>query len=246
MEYAEFVDAIEREVDRIADAANRGAMTDPSPTCPAFTKRELISHIGEFVGLWTHLICEGRDVEKTPYSELGEQDPSTWLAGLGEAMVGQFRSTHADQAMWTWNPDEQRVGFAARRACHELSIHRVDIELISGASSAVEAHVAADGIDEVMFLAARGASMGYRPSGSGETMHLHGTDVDDAEWMIHLDPDNVTATHEHAKADLAIRASVSDLEMLLYQRPTLGAVDYFGDKKVIAVFHKAFTFDAEN
>ena len=245
MEYDDFVDAVEREVDRIADAASRGAMTDPSPTCPAFTKRELVTHIGEFYGFWTHLVCEGRGVDKTPYSELDDQDPAVWLSDLGASMVGQFRSTSANQTMWTWNPDEQRVGFAARRACHELSIHRVDVELISGPSSPVEAHVAADGIDEVMFLANHGVAMGFGTLGSGESMHLHGTDVETAEWMVHIGPETMTVTHEHAKGDLAIRASVSDLEMLLYQRPTLGDVEYFGDKDVLAVFHQTFTFDDE-
>jgi len=245
MRYDDFVDAVEREAGRIGEAANRGAMTDPSPTCPAFTKRELVGHIGEFYGFWSHLICEGRGVEKTAYSELEDQDPSEWLSELGNLFVEQFRATTGEQAMWTWNEADQTVGFAARRACHELSIHRVDLELVSGPSSAVESSVAADGIDEVMFLANHGAAMGFGAFGSGETMHLHGTDVDDAEWMVHLDPDRVTATHEHGKGDLAIRATVSDLEMLLYQRPILGEVEYFGNKEVLATFHNAFTFNDE-
>ncbi len=57
-----------------------------------------------------------------------------------------------------------------------------------------------------------------------------------------LDPDGVQVTREHAKGDLALKGGVSDLEMLLYQRPTVGAVERFGDDSVLETFHREFTF----
>ena len=47
---------------------------------------------------------------------------------------------------------------------------------------------------------------------------------------------------EHAKGDLALRGPVSDLEMVLYQRPTVGTVERFGDESVLGAFHRRFTF----
>ncbi len=35
---------------------------------------------------------------------------------------------------------------------------------------------------------------------------------------------------------------MSDLELLLYQRPTLGDVQRFGDDAVLPAFHRVFTF----
>jgi hypothetical protein len=35
---------------------------------------------------------------------------------------------------------------------------------------------------------------------------------------------------------------VSDLEMLLYQRPPVGPVEQMGDKAVLDLFHREFTF----
>ena len=246
MEYTEHVEAIEREVQRIEEAAAVGALTDPSPTCPAFTKRELVVHIGEFMGFWTHLLCEGTGRTKTPFSELDDQDPTRWLGDLGGHMLNEFALAASDQHMWTWHPDDQTAAFAARRACHELTIHRVDLEAVSGPAGPVEAAVAADGIDEVAFLAKQGLVMGYGNPGGGETLHLHGTDVESAEWLVHLGADDIVVTHEHAKADLAIRGSVSDLEMLLYQRPVLGTVEFFGDESVLDAFYNVFTFSDEN
>jgi hypothetical protein len=74
------------------------------------------------------------------------------------------------------------------------------------------------------------------------TLHLHGTDYSPAEWLIRLAPDGMQVTREHAKGDLALKGPVSDLEMLLYQRPTVGTVDHFGDESVLDAFHREFTF----
>ena len=49
-------------------------------------------------------------------------------------------------------------------------------------------------------------------------------------------------TREHAKGDLALKGAVSDLEMVLYQRPTVGEVQRFGDDAVLPAFHHVFTF----
>jgi hypothetical protein len=74
------------------------------------------------------------------------------------------------------------------------------------------------------------------------TLHLHGTDYTPAEWLLMLGEDGIQVSREHAKGDLALKGPVSDLEMLLYQRPTIGTVDRFGDESVLAAFHREFTF----
>ena len=49
-------------------------------------------------------------------------------------------------------------------------------------------------------------------------------------------------THEHAKGDLALRASLSDLALLIYGRPTLGPVGRFGDEAVLEAWYREFVF----
>jgi hypothetical protein len=77
--------------------------------------------------------------------------------------------------------------------------------------------------------------------GNGETLHLHGTDRSD-EWLLTLGADGLEVERRHAKGDLALRGAVSDLELLLYQRPTIGDVERFGDEKVLDAWHRVFTF----
>jgi hypothetical protein len=117
-------------------------------------------------------------------------------------------------------------------------VHRVDAELARADQQPVDGALAEDGIDEIFVMI---ANRGQAPEGSGETLHLHGTDRD-AEWLLTFEPDRIDLRREHAKGDAAIRASVSDLEMLLYQRPTLGSVEQFGDDAVLARFYRTFEF----
>src|SRR5206468_65717 len=144
-------------------------------------------------------------------------------------LVVELRATPPDTAVWTWAAD-QSARFVARRCAHELAIHRYDAQLAAGSPQPVDAPVAADGIDEIFYMVDNAPERMGR--GGGETLHLHGTDRDD-EWLLTLEPDGLQVERRHAKGDLALRGAVSDLELLLYQRPTLGEVDRIGDASAL-------------
>ncbi len=149
--------------------------------------------------------------------------------------------------MWTWHPTDHTAAFVARRASHELAVHRVDAQLGAGtAVDPVAPALAADGIEEIFVLMSEGAARtaAGRQAGDrrGQTLHLHGTDHDAAEWLLTFEPGGVRVDRAHAKGDLALRGAVSDLEMLLYQRPPIGEVQRFGDEAVLDLFHREFTF----
>ena len=118
-------------------------------------------------------------------------------------------------------------------------MHRFDAELAIDAQQPIDSAVAADGIDEIFYMVDAASDRAGR--GEGETLHLHGTDRDD-EWLLTLDPDGLQAERRHGKADLALRGAVSDLELMLYQRPTLGDVERLGDEDVLAAWQRVFTF----
>ena len=46
----------------------------------------------------------------------------------------------------------------------------------------------------------------------------------------------------HTKADLALRGTSSDLELMLYGRPPTGQVESFGDEAVLEAWTRAFQF----
>lgn len=249
MEYAARIDALEREIASLLAAVEAGPLDAPVPTCPDFTVDELAAHVGTFCGWWTHNLCEGSGRAKTPFSDdVGPEGRVEWLRTIAGHLVTELRATPPETVVWTWHEPDQSAAFVARRTSHELAIHRVDAQLARGTAEPVEPGLAADGIEEVFLLATSPVAetrVGSQRAGRTETrmtLHLHGTDYSPAEWLLTLEPNGITISREHAKGDLALKGSVSDLELLLYQRPTVGNVDRFGDESVLTAFHREFTF----
>jgi uncharacterized protein (TIGR03083 family) len=239
MEYAEHVEAVEPETRALAAAFRRADPGARVPSCPDWTVADLAEHVGGFSGFWAHVLCEGTGRPKPPFPEvqLGAS-LGDWYEEVAALLVAELRATPPDTAVWTW-ADDQSARFVGRRCAHELAVHRFDAELAIDAPQPIDAAVAADGIDEIFYMVDAASDRAGR--GEGETLHLHGTDRGD-EWLLTLDPDGLQVERRHAKGDLALRGAVSDLELLLYQRPTLGDVERLGDERVLAAWQRVFTF----
>lgn len=245
MDYGELIDAVDDSRALIVGSLTDADLSATVPTCPDFSLDKLAEHIGEFSSFWTHVVCEAAGREKPAFStDLGDEHRAGWVDTQIAQLVEVLRAAPPGMSCWTWYEPDQSTSFVASRACHELAVHRVDVQLAArGSADPVAAPVAAAGIDEVFLMIEAFSSDDRRGTpGHGQTLHLHGTDHDPAEWFVRLDPDGVKMSREHAKGDLAIRSSVSDLEMLLYQRPTVGDVEWFGDRSVLDAFHGEFTF----
>jgi uncharacterized protein (TIGR03083 family) len=239
--YEEHVAAVEREVAALAHALGRVKTTDRVPSCPDWTVADLAKHLGEFCGFWTHVVCEATGRPKTAWEPAPSADLEPWFSALGSDLVTLLRSAAADTRCWTWKDDDQTAAFIARRCANELAVHRFDAQLVCGQATPIDAELAIDGIDEMLMIAHDGPAAPSQPKGKGETLHLHGTDTE-AEWFIALDPGGLKVEKRHEKADFAARASVSDLELLMFGRPTLGEVQRFGDESALQAWYRSFTF----
>jgi len=242
VDYAQHVEAVKRETLAMVAALREGPLDEPVPSCPDWTAADLAKHVGEFTGFWTHLLCEGTGRPKTPFSDMPSGSVSAvsdWYEQLAGQLVGEFWATAPGTTIWTWVPDDQSARFVARRCANELAVHRYDLQLARGRPEPIEAGLAADGIEEIFVM--MNAWTGPTSRGHGETLHLHGIDRGD-EWLLSLTPRGLHVDRHHAEADLALRGKVSDLQLLLYQRPTLGEVEHLGDESVLEVWNGAFTF----
>src|SRR4051794_38640111 len=241
MDHEGRVSAAEREVRLFIEAVAAGSLDAPVPTCPGFTVDDLAAHVGSFCGFWTHVLCEGTGRPKPRFEDEPEHRVE-WLREIAHHLDVELRTTSPDTAVWTWFPPDQSAAFVARRVANELAVHRVDAELARGTAAPVAADLAADGIEEIFFVLLQHPDFQDRSSPAHHTLHLHGTDFEPSEWFVDIGAEGLRVTREHAKGELALRGSVSDLEMLLYQRPTVGEVQRFGDDAVLAAFHQIFTF----
>jgi uncharacterized protein (TIGR03083 family) len=236
---AAHLEAVERESATLADVLAAGPLAARVPTCPEWTLAELGAHVGNVLGVWSHVLCEATGRHKPELGEApAEGDVAGWFRGCAAALVEELRATPPGVEVWTWLPGDSSPGFVARRMAHEVAVHRVDAELAAQrAVTPIEAELAADGIEEVLLI----TSQQDPPSGDGQTLHLHGTDRGD-EWLVTLGPQGLAVERRHGRGDLALRGSVSDLELVLYQRPPSGPVEHLGDDEVLAAWYRAFTF----
>ena len=234
MNHAQYVDAIRREGDALASAARAAGVDAPVPSCPDWTVADLLSHIGR-VQHWVVGILVTRaqpdhnwrtDVAPAPDALVD------WFAeGCGQLADALGALAPADE-VWTWAPDHT-AGFWARRMAHEVAVHRWDAQGAADASAPIERDLAVDGIQEFFDL------IPVRPNaevqGTGQTIHLHCTDGD-GEWLARLEPEGIVVTREHAKGDVAVRGSASDLMLVVWGRPQSESLEVFGDAGVLANF----------
>ncbi len=246
MNYDEHIAAVERETAGLVAATAGGPLDASVPTCPAWVVTDLLRHVGEFTGFWTHVLCEGTGRPKTPAPDMPDGDPAAvadWYRGLADSLLGELRATTGDQAVWSWVEDRQHAAFAARRCANELSVHRFDAQSARGTQQPIEAALAADGIEEIFVMVdtfTKEDDVSGR--GDGQSLALRPTDRDE-RWVITMTPTGLDVTRAEASAGLTLEGSMSDLNLLCYGRPASGEVRRIGDDAVLDAWYRAFHFD---
>lgn len=224
--------------DRLATAltgeAERFAATisgaDPDlrvPTCPQWTLRDLTRH----VGLAYHksaAIIASRPTGYVPFEAVTVDEPSGfadlggWLRDGAARLVAAVAEVGPETPTSTWTPD-RRAGFWTRRLTHETVVHRADAALATGTPYAVDAELAADGIDEGLGLVAVFSRQPHpaldRSSvrGRGETLLFHATEPE-RDWLVRRTPSEVEIGDEATDADVVVAGRAADLLLALTGR----------------------------
>ncbi len=234
--------AAQRELDALGAAVAAGPVDATVPTCPDWSVADLVAHVGLFCAFWAHVLCEGTGRPKPVVPDPPSGDAvAAWFAEVAPLLMAELRATPPGTDVWTWYPGDHTAAFVARRAANELAVHRYDAQSARGTCEPIDAPLAADGIDELFGRLVLARARTGRAT--GQTLHVHGTDDGvTAEWLVTLQPDAVEVRSEHGKGDLALHGTASDLELLLYNRPTLGAVERFGDSSVLDAWYDEFIF----
>jgi uncharacterized protein (TIGR03083 family) len=255
LDHVTYLDTFHRDAAALAVAAERGLDT-PLPSCPGWTVAILLTHL---TGLYAYTVklVEGRpgeadalvtrheDLDLPPelkdwFDEEQERPSATppGLLPLFEATAANLEavlwSVEQQEPVWTWWPADQSAGFYQRRMVQETAIHRWDAQLAHGQAEPVDPAVAADGIEEYfeVLLPGRRTLPRVPRQGAGETYHFHRTDGP-GEWLVRFAPDGPLVTREHARGDVALRGSASDLLLFLWQRIPAERLEVFGDATLI-------------
>lgn len=218
------------------------ALPEPVPTVPGWTVEHVVRHTGK-VHQW--VLAALREPADAPLSAIrrsgdmprGAQCLTAYREAL-DALLDEFaRRAGADPAPTMVGPGT--ASWWVRRQAHEVSVHRIDVadalHAAGGAGPvALDAEVAADGIDEWVSVFLRRLARGGRLPDNldGTAVHLHGTDTSAAEWHLAFGAGDVEVVHEHRKGDVALRGPAQNLLLTMWRRRPLSGIDAVGDVAV--------------
>ncbi|MCA0158417.1 maleylpyruvate isomerase family mycothiol-dependent enzyme [Tsukamurella sp. M9C] len=210
------------------------------PSCPGWTVRDLVVHLGGVHRWAATFLAEGPD-STNRFAPIEDDAPAgaavtAWYRDRLDGLLAELRRHDADEPARAFT-GRVTAGFWMRRQAHETAVHRWDAENSWNAARPVESVLAGDGIEEwAEVFAGRFLSRGPGlPDGLvGRTVHLHGTDRDDAEWTLTLARESIAVERGHAKGDVALRGATSDLYLALWRRVPLADLAIFGDATVAA------------
>lgn len=233
-----FLDHLRRELAAF-EAELDGDLAADVPGCPGWNVETLVSHVGQVHRFALLQLDAGPDAELNLDRGPAPTEIETlipWYLEGAERLTATLANT---------DPDEHRPNWAGastshwyfRRMAQEMGVHRWDIQSAHDRVQPIDADLAADGIDELgeIFIGRVDASS----LGGDRTIHLHATDEglgDAGEWVFTLGDDEITFVHEHAKGDVAARASASDLLLMLWNRVPRTSAETFGDEALLDQF----------
>ncbi|NKY19577.1 maleylpyruvate isomerase family mycothiol-dependent enzyme [Tsukamurella spumae] len=233
----DWLSALRRDGDAIA-ATPPESLDLAVPSCPGWTVRDLIVHLGGVHRWAATFLAEGPD-STNRFAPIEDDAPAgaaviVWYRDRLDGLVAELGRHDADAPARAFT-GRATVGFWMRRQAHETAVHRWDAENAWNAALPVESLLAGDGIEEwAEVFAGRFLSRGPGLPDElvGRTVHLHGTDRERAEWTLSLERESVAVARGHAKGDVALRGATSDLYLALWRRVPLADLDVLGDDGV--------------
>jgi uncharacterized protein (TIGR03083 family) len=229
--YARELDA---ETARLAASVTRLAPGAAVPSCPEWTVRDLVTHVGTGHRLATGII-ERRRTTRGRYELIpAPDDQGEWTAWLTD---GARRLNAAVEARgfageaWTWQPKHQTAGFWLRRMVHDLIVHRFDAD----PSGDLAPDLAADGVDDLLLVFATVMKL----PGDGGSLRFAATDTAD-RWHVALSADGMRWERGDSAADVTCEGPVRDVLLALNRRRGFPAVA--GDRALYERFREATRF----
>jgi uncharacterized protein (TIGR03083 family) len=249
MEIAEHLDALDRDGELLADAAEDAGLTALVLPCPGWQVRDLVRHQA-YVHGWAarHVRDRLPEVIDEATEEVvldgGPPDAeliASYRAGHA-ALVSTLRGAAPDVACATFMPAPSPLAFWARRQAHETAIHRYDAQSAGSNGPPDPAKVfapafAADGIDEVI--------MGFAPRNRrlrGGTWSLAVRPTDDAgRWHVRPGPGKTEVARTDAAADCVLSGPASGLYVFLWNRCAAqdAGIEVTGDASVLTTWNSA-------
>jgi uncharacterized protein (TIGR03083 family) len=217
----DYLAAIAVESGRVAELVDQVSPESRVPSCPDWSFRELVVHLGLVQRFW------GANVRARNPSEphRSPDDPpeagadlAGWMRGSTAALLSALEEAGLDAPCWTWWGEPRTAGAVARHQAQEAAVHRWDAEAASGREPhPLEPAVADDGVAEFLEV-----MLGTAAASVPGPVTLVATDTG-GRWQ----------TGGAGGPGARVLAAASDLVLLLYRRIPRRDVYVEGDVAVL-------------
>lgn len=230
-----------------AAAASAPDFEAPVPTCPDWTLRELVRHVGGAQRRQAGIVTAGPDAGKPgqTWQDLAEAAPTgrealiAWAAEGTRLLVDTLREAGPDRGCWAFWQTAQTpltTGAVARHQIYEAGIHAYDAQLAAGDARLAAGdgqplpdEIALDAVDEFLFtVGSTSLPWPYKPA----AMDVRATEG--AFWRMTLDTAGVqvsrSAEAPAVPAEFIVEGTAGDLALVLYGRLPVEHLKLEGDR----------------
>lgn len=236
MDVESHIEAIDKAGRRMVEVLRDTDLEQAVPSCPGWTSRDLLRHLGG-VHRWatifvvtgrTHAITEDREYRWPPDETLLD-----WFELGHQNLTGALREAPIDLECWTFLASDSPLQHWARRQAHETAIHQIDAELAAGTPvQPFDPMLAADGVDEYLTAFIQRPGRGPR-SEEPRSISVSCSDTGDS-WTVAYDSSQATAKRlADPDADASVRGTATDLYLWVWRRLSRDRAELSGRSDVI-------------
>ncbi|MGA5300563.1 maleylpyruvate isomerase family mycothiol-dependent enzyme [Nucisporomicrobium flavum] len=234
--YPELLDLVDERATAFREAAAATDLATRVPGCPDWSLRDLVAHLGEVHRFWAATVAAGPSDAPPSAEAIGDRTPRgdllTWSAESTRLLLDALRAADPDEGCWAWWGDSDApmtVRAVARHQVQEAAVHAYDAQEAVGRAEPIPAAVAVDAVPE--FLQVSLGSLGAWPH---RPARIALSAVEGPTWLLDLTPKGATADPAPSGDPVAtIRASASDLLLVLFKRVGVEAVTVTGDPSAV-------------
>jgi uncharacterized protein (TIGR03083 family) len=212
-----------------------GEPSTPIPTCPGWSLKQLMLHVGRGDRWAAQIIADRVDGYLDPRTvENGKPPPDpdeaiAWLHGGARLLIDAIDDVGVETPVWTFLGPRPAYWWARRRL-HEATVHRADGALALGLDYPLAPELAVDGIGEWLEGVASRAGRDDTPIPlqDGQTVALCATDPGvgvAGQWTIRADAGRISWSHGAENGAVVLRGGAVDLLLALVRRVRLEDTD---------------------
>ena len=232
----------ERSVAFRAAVASASSLDARVPTCPEWTFRDLVHHLGGVQRRWAGIVTAG-PADARPDVTVSDAPQEcaallTWSAESTEQLLGALREFGPARGCWTWwggSRSPQTSGAVARHQVQEAMVHAYDAEITVGEPRPLPSEAALDGVDEFLSTCCAGTDpWPHEPA----AVEYHATEG--RSWRLSLAADGARVTELLASATGAggdaagatLQGTAGELVLALYDRIPVNSLKADGDPRL--------------